>query len=170
MNVFHVQVVGRDGVGNGVLSQDLRLFYGIRCHELRIEIDRVVAQFGLRDRFQTLTTLGQVRISLYPSVIVSFPSRFPSISANLKQSMCMVCLDLYSCSLSGLNPISSYMLIPCILALMSTNGKSKLSPLYVAMTVGLQSRMCSNHLRIRAGYGSVANPAWSYLDPPRPPR
>lgn len=71
--------------------------------------------------------------------------------AYLKQSMCMVDRDLYSSSISGLNPISSYMLIPCTLALASTKGKSKLSPLYVAMTVGLESLICSNHLRITAG-------------------
>lgn len=55
---------------------------------------------------------------------------------------------LYSPSLSGRNPISSYMLMPWILARSSTNGKSKLSPLYVAMTVGFASRMCSNHRRM----------------------
>jgi hypothetical protein len=42
------------------------------------------------------------------------------------------------------------MLIPWILARTSTKGKSKLSPLYVAMTVGLDSLICSNHRRIRA--------------------
>lgn len=73
------------------------------------------------------------------------------VQPHLKQSMCMVDRDLYSSSISGLNPISSYMLIPCILALASTKGKSKLSPLYVAMTVGLESLICSNHLRITAG-------------------
>jgi hypothetical protein len=29
VDIFHVQVVGRDGVGDGVLSEDLRLFNGI---------------------------------------------------------------------------------------------------------------------------------------------
>ena len=68
--------------------------------------------------------------------------------------MCMQALDLYSSSMSGRKPISSYMLIPCIFALASTKGKSKLSPLYVAMTVGLDSRMCSNHRLINPGYSS----------------
>jgi len=43
----------------------------IRCHQLRVEIDRIVAQLGFRDRFQTLTSLGQIRITLHPSIRVS---------------------------------------------------------------------------------------------------
>lgn len=128
------------------------VYVRLRSHELWVEIYRVIAELGFGDRLQALTSLRQVRISLHPSGMISSHSvRSRGLSADLKQSMCMVCLDLYSSSLSGLNPISSYILIPWILARISTNGKSKLSPLYVAMTVGLHSRICSNQRRIRAG-------------------
>jgi hypothetical protein len=72
MDVFHIQVVCRDGIRDGVRSESLRLFDGIpdcqkqafgmysRCHELRIKFNRVIAKFRSRDRFKTLTALRQV--------------------------------------------------------------------------------------------------------------
>ena len=47
-------------------------------------------------------------------------------------------------------PISVYMSIPKTLALASTKGQSKKSPLYVAITVGLASLMCSKNRSITA--------------------
>ena len=67
MDVFHVEVVRRDGIGHRVLGQYLRLLDGIGCHELRIKLDRVVAEFRCCDSFQALTALRKVRVSLNPS-------------------------------------------------------------------------------------------------------
>lgn len=88
MDVFHVEVVRRDGVGDGVLREDLRLLGGVaavprfstvgkmqggrgkvsRGHEFGVELDRVVTQLGYRDGFETLRALRQVRVALDPAV------------------------------------------------------------------------------------------------------
>lgn len=84
MNVFHVEVVCCDGIRDGVLGQDGRLFdritaetlldhttskkLNLRRHQLRIQFYRIIAQFGCCDGLQTLTTLWQIRISLHPTV------------------------------------------------------------------------------------------------------
>ena len=91
VNVFHVEVVCRDGVRDGVLREDLRLLGGVaavprfstvgkmsrrrekvsRGHELRVELDRIVTQLGDRDGFETLRALRQVRVALDPAVKAS---------------------------------------------------------------------------------------------------
>lgn len=72
MDIFHVQVVRGNGVGDRIRCEDLRLFDGVsivsiirtqadsRCHQLWVEVEGVVAQLGFSDGFQTLTSLGQV--------------------------------------------------------------------------------------------------------------
>jgi hypothetical protein len=80
VDVFHVQIVCGDSVRDGVLCETLRLLDRVsdrqicqsansRCHELWVKVDRVVAQFCFGDRFEALTTLRQIRISLDPSSV-----------------------------------------------------------------------------------------------------
>jgi hypothetical protein len=85
MYVFHVEIVSRDGVGDGVLGQYMRTFDSVadkarvqqqtvrismfysRCHQFRIQLCGVVPQLGLRNSFQILTSLREVRITFHPS-------------------------------------------------------------------------------------------------------
>jgi hypothetical protein len=110
VNVFHVEVVSRDGVGNRVLSEDLGLFSGVsaregmskegepgredslRCHQFRVEFDGVVTEFGDCNGFQTLTALRKVRVTLDPSGRNTRPSvrarkKLREKGTNRKQSM-----------------------------------------------------------------------------------
>lgn len=75
------------------------------------------------------------------------------LKTDLKQSMWTQALLLNSSSESRAKPISLYIEMPWMFARASTKGKSKASPLKVAITVGLTSRMCSNQRRMRDGWG-----------------
>ena len=105
MDVFHVEVVCRDGVGDRVLREDLRLLGGVskvprfstvakmsseegkvsRGHELGVELDRVVTQLGDRDGFKTLRTLRQVRVALDPAVTKATESAEKAVSNRLRR-------------------------------------------------------------------------------------
>jgi hypothetical protein len=85
VDVFHVEVVSRNGVGDGVLRQLLWSLNGVavleisagpsrrdrdhyaRCHQLGIELDRVVAEFCDGDSLEALAPLRQVRVALDPA-------------------------------------------------------------------------------------------------------
>jgi hypothetical protein len=75
MNIFHVQIIGRNSIRDGVLRESLWLLHGIpvkstllamsvirgkgtsRCHELGVEFNWVITEFRYGDRFQALTSL-----------------------------------------------------------------------------------------------------------------
>ena len=71
MDIFHVEIICRHGIGDGVRGQCLWLLDGIsfvskasgpvevdlRSHQLGVELNRMVSKFGCRDRLQTLTSL-----------------------------------------------------------------------------------------------------------------
>ena len=75
MNIFHVQIIRRNSIRDGVLRESLWLLHGIpvrssilalsvihgegtsRCHELGVELNWVITEFRYGDRLQTLTSL-----------------------------------------------------------------------------------------------------------------
>ena len=66
MDVLHVQIIGRNGIGDGVRREHLRVRSAERHHVFRIQLHRVVSQLVPRHRFQALTALRQVAVSLHP--------------------------------------------------------------------------------------------------------
>jgi len=50
VHIFHIEVVGRNGIGDGVLSQDLRLFNGIPACQLYSAARHTVSSIPGRDR------------------------------------------------------------------------------------------------------------------------
>ena len=75
MNVFHVQIIRRNSIRDGVLGENMWLLHGIpvkspilamrvmhgkrtsRCHELGVELNWVITEFRYGDRLQALTSL-----------------------------------------------------------------------------------------------------------------
>jgi hypothetical protein len=66
MHVFHVKVVGSDGVGNGILGQNCRLFDGVSAIR-EASSDRIIA-----DEVQThgVISSGSNSMGLYPNFAV----------------------------------------------------------------------------------------------------
>jgi hypothetical protein len=121
MDVFHVKVVSRHGIGHGVrsellwllervtrLSAFLHIAKDLRSHEFWIQLYWIITKLGFCHGFEALTTLREIRVTLHPSEGQSSWHRY----THLKQSMWIQLRLLYSPSLSGLNPVSAYMLIP----------------------------------------------------------
>lgn len=66
MDVLFVEVVGRDGVGNGVGGHVYGFFVRKAQHVFGIDFDGVVSEFVLGDGLETLRALGEVGIALDP--------------------------------------------------------------------------------------------------------
>lgn len=113
--------------------QYLRLLGGHAAHLLWVQLHWVIAQFGLGGRLQVVASHRQVAVSLYPPSAVDKEARSQLGSsgkhkaelrerANLRQSMWMAWLALYSPWLSFWKPISRCMLSPWSAARVSTKG------------------------------------------------
>ena len=66
MDVFHVEVVGCDGIGNRVLGQGLGPLARVGRHEFRVELVGVVSELRDRDGLETTAALGQVAVTVHP--------------------------------------------------------------------------------------------------------
>ena len=74
MNVLHVDVVCRNGVGNGVVGEGLWIAAGQRSHLLGIELEGVVAELDGGDALEALAACWEVAVSLDPAIAVHVDS------------------------------------------------------------------------------------------------
>eukprot|EP00906_Rhabdomonas_costata_P026495 RCo037720 len=66
VHVLHVQVVRRDGIGDGVARHPLGLLRGQPKHILGVDLQGVIPQLGLGNGLQAVAALGQVAVPLHP--------------------------------------------------------------------------------------------------------